>query len=74
MKDKLIIFIIGVLVGAIISTGIFYVYTKTNNNNNNQQMQFPGGNPPSMPNGDNSEPPSRPDRNNMTNNSQTNSN
>ena len=67
MKDKILLFIIGVLVGAVISTGAFFVYTKattTCNTNSNGQMQMPGGNPPSMPNGQNSEngqPPEKPD-------------
>ena len=69
MKDKLLLFMIGVLVGAIISTGAFYVYTKTAtcSTNNGNQMSMPGGNPPSMPNG---ELPERPDGNNtqMNNN------
>ena len=32
MKDKILMFIIGTLVGAVITTGIFYIYTKNNNN------------------------------------------
>ena len=79
MKDKILLFIIGVLVGAVISTGAFYVYTTTNNSNsnNNSQMQMPGGNPPSMPNGqsgENGQPPEMPNGNNLQNNSQSNSN
>ena len=79
MKDKILLFIIGVLVGAVISTGAFYVYTTTNNSNsnNNSQMQMPGGNPPSMPNGqsgENRQPPEMPNGNNSQNNSQSNSN
>lgn len=67
LKDKIIIFIIGLLVGAVIATGAFFVYTKattTCNTNNNNQMGMPGGNPPSIPNGQNSEngqPPEKPD-------------
>ena len=34
MKDRIMLFIIGVLVGAVISTGIFFVYSTTSNNNN----------------------------------------
>ena len=59
MKDKILIFTIGVLVGAIIATGIFYIYTSNNQNN-----QMPGGNPPSMPNGEMGEPPVKLDKNN----------
>ena len=61
MKEKILLFIIGVLVGAIISTGAFYVYTTTNNPGNGPQMQMPGGNPPEMPNGQ--QPPSMPSEN-----------
>lgn len=69
MKDNIILFIIGVLVGAIISTGAFLVYTKTitGRNCNNQQMRIPEGNPPSMPNG-NGQPPEMPDGNGQNNN------
>ena len=71
MKDKILLFIIGVLVGAIIATGAFYVYSTTNNCNNNE-MQMRDGNPPSMPNGqnnDNSGPPEMPNGNNSQSNS-----
>lgn len=77
MKDKIILFIIGVLVGAIISTGAFYVYTTTSNScssnemNDGQSMQMPGENPPSMPDGQNSENGQPPE---MPNNNQSNSN
>ena len=68
MKDKMILFIIGLLVGAVISTGAFFVYTKsTCNTNNNNQMQMPGGTPPSQPNGQsgqNVKPPEKPGDNN----------
>ena len=83
MKDKMILFIIGVLVGALISTGAFYVYSITNNsnNNNNGAMQMQGGTPPEMPNGGNGEngaPPEMPNgggaQNNQQNTSQTSSN
>lgn len=63
MKDKILLFIIGVLVGAIISTGAFFVYTKlTTNNSNSQQtqMQMPGGNMQGMPSGENGQSPERP--------------
>ena len=72
MKDKIILFIIGVLVGAVISTGAFYVYTKSNNtcNTSNQNTQMNGGQPPEMPSGQNSEngqPPEKPDGENSEN-------
>ena len=43
MKNKVLIFIIGFLVGAIIATGGFLIYEKVNGSN-----QFPDGNPPQM--------------------------
>ena len=73
MKDKILLFIIGVLVGAVIATGAFFVYQKASTcNNNEQKTQIPGGNPPSMPNeqdGNNGQPPEKPDESNKQNNS-----
>ena len=49
MKEKIIIFIVGLLLGAIISTGSIYFYTVANNKNNTSneinKTQMPGGNP-----------------------------
>ena len=84
MKDKILLFVIGVLVGAVIATGAFFIYTKSSCSSNNG----PGGNPPSMqnsenggppemPNGENGQPPARPRENNTQTNTQseqTNSN
>ena len=55
MKEKMVIFVIGLLLGAIISTGSMYVYSLVHNTNNNtnQGMQMPNGNPPSMNNNGN---------------------
>ncbi len=36
MKNKIIIFLVGLLLGAIISTASIYVYTVANNSNNNK--------------------------------------
>ena len=61
MKEKILLFMIGLLLGSVITTGAFYVYEKANscnNTSNNQTMQMPGGNPPSMQNG---QPPERPE-------------
>ncbi len=58
MKDKIILFVIGVLVGAVIATGAFYIYNKSNNNCNNTQMN--GGQPPEMPSGFSGTPPEKP--------------
>ncbi|MBO5476874.1 MAG: CvpA family protein [Clostridia bacterium] len=61
MKDKILTFVIGVLVGAIITTLGFYIYQKVNNNKvpqmlngdrqMNEQMMRPrdGEAPPEMP-------------------------
>lgn len=71
MKDKLTIFIVGLLLGAIISTASIYFYTlandSNNSNQNNNEMQMNGGNPPEMPNGGfggNGTPPQIPNENN----------
>ena len=80
MKDKILLFVIGVLVGAIISTGAFFVYTKmstTCNTSSNSQIEMPGGNPPSMQDGESGqmgEPPAKPGENNTQNNSNSQSN
>ena len=52
MKDKVIIFFVGLLIGAIISTGSIYFYTLANSSCNNEGMRMNGGNPPDMPNGE----------------------
>ena len=76
MKDKFLTFIIGFLVGAIIATSGFFIYSKmvkgdvsksnmVQMNGNGQMNQPLNGNmenPPEKPNGDNSkEPPTKPD-------------
>lgn len=58
MKNKILTFIIGVLVGAIITTAGFLIYEKVNNNSN----PMPGGERPQMMEGENGEtPPEKPD-------------
>ncbi len=57
-KEKIILFVIGVLVGAVISTVAFFVYTKTlgtsSNTSGSSSQQMPGGGtPPEMPSGEN---------------------
>ena len=65
MKDKILMFVIGFLVGAILATGGYIVYEKvkakkepTNNQfpgENGMRMMFDGekmGNPPQMPSGE----------------------
>lgn len=61
MKDKMFMFIIGILLGAVIATGAFYVYsnskkcdcTNSNSSSNNGQG-MPNGQPPEKPDGDSS--------------------
>ncbi len=87
MKDKIVFLIIGLLVGAVISTGAFYVYTTTSKTcDNNSQTQKESPNEPNMGNGQFMEPPSNDNRSgkgnkeftennkqeNKTNNNQTN--
>ena len=79
MKDKIILFVIGVLVGAVISTGAFYIYTTTNSscNCNNKNTQMNGGQPPEMPSGqqgENGQPPEKPSNDNQQNNNTQNNN
>ena len=74
MKDKIMLFVIGVLLGAVIATGAFYIYTITNNKcQTNTQMN--GGQPPEMPNGQSSENGQPPEMsNNNTQNANQNNN
>ncbi len=81
MKEKILLFIIGVLVGGIIATGAFYVYSKSTSDCSTEvteQGNFDrsgmrggqmgeNGQPPEMPNGE------RPgDANNSNTQSKTN--
>jgi len=73
MKDKIIIFLIGLLLGSIISTGSIYVYTIANNNNNPRMGEPPSGEMGQnnfMNNGE--QPPERPEdsRNENSSNNQ----
>ena len=79
MKDKIMLFVIGVLVGTVISTGVFYIYTTTNSscNCNSQNTQINGGQPPEMPSGqqgENGQPPEKPSNDNQQNNNTQNNN
>lgn len=71
MKNKILTFIIGVLVGAIIATVGFYFYSK---NNNSKSGGMPDGNPPQMMQDGNSKgmpsgtPPEKPDGENSDGN------
>ena len=48
MKDNILLFVIGVLLGAVISTGAFYMYTVASNASkcDNQTMQMDRGERP----------------------------
>lgn len=71
MKEKILIFIIGLLVGAVLATGALYIYNNKsgscNCSNQNSQMNggqpqgMPNGEPPEKPDGENGEPPEKPD-------------
>lgn len=70
MKDKILLFIIGMLVGAIIATAGFLIYNKVTANNTTsldqgEMVQMNNGEePPEKPDGDGSsqeEPPEKPD-------------
>lgn len=55
-NQKIILFVIGVLVGAVIATSAFLICVKTigSNDNGGSSMQGgPGGQPPEMPSGSN---------------------
>ena len=72
MKDKIIMFIIGLLVGAVISTGAFYIYTNTAGkcDCSSQNTQMNGVQPPEMPSGqqgENGQPPEKTSDNNSQN-------
>ena len=59
MKDKIVTFVIGILVGAIITTIGFYIYVKVNNNKNTRN---PNEGMPQITNFEQREtPPEKPD-------------
>ena len=72
-NQKIILFIIGVLVGAVISTGAFLVYIKVagvGGSSNSSMQGGPGGTPPEMPSGSsnsNGQPPEMPGGSNSSN-------
>ena len=77
-KMRILSFIIGVLVGAIISTSAFIISVNVlgaNDSSNGQSSQMQGGGtPPEMPSGDNSnsqggQPPAMPGENSDSQNS-----
>ena len=77
IKTKIIIFAIGLLAGAVISTGAFCAYTLTNNNHNckNKVMQISRGQqPPSMNNQSNSQNGQAPNTNDSSSSQSNNQN
>ena len=77
MKDKILVFIIGVLLGAVVATSVFFIYEKNNSSsqtNSSQAIQMRDGEaPPEMPNGerpDGETPPDKPDGENKKGNNQ----
>ena len=76
MKNKIVTFIIGMLVGAIIATGGFFIYQKTHHAKGMQGGDRPermmeredGETPPEKPDGDLGEPPDRKNKQNTTSN------
>jgi len=83
-NNKIILFIIGVLVGAVISTAAFLVYTRTlgvnaSSESGQSSQQQGGGTPPEMPssnssNGQGGTPPDMPNGNSQDNSTTQNSN
>ena len=81
MKDKILVFIIGLLEGAIITASGFLIYEKTNDTNQMpsgermQMMERPDGEtPPEKPSGteNDSNRPEPPSKNNSSSNNKTN--
>ena len=59
MKEKVYMFIIGLLFGAVLATGAFYLFAN-DSSNCNQNSQMNGGQPPELPSGENGTPPDMP--------------
>ena len=64
--DKVWLFVIGILVGAVVSTGAFFAYIKIAGVGSEQSMQMSngpgghGGTPPERPSGEGGTPPEKP--------------
>ena len=70
MKEKIFMFIIGALVGAIVATGAFIVFNSTSNNTDCSQTEHvKGEQPPEMPSGEKGQPPEIPTESNNESNS-----
>jgi len=53
MKDKIIVFVVGILLGAVISTGVCIAYSNSKASSSKPDIQMDGNKPPEMPNGQN---------------------
>ena len=77
-REKILTFIIGFLVGAIIASGAFIVYENVNkvesNNDFQRMMNKDGQMPPMMQNGEMGTPPDLPNMNNDGENSDSSNN
>ena len=84
MKNKILTFIIGLLVGAIITSACFIIYNKNHKSNNGPMGEPPqmirqdgnntNGTPPEKPSGDSNEvPPALPDAQNNNDTNKTES-
>lgn len=61
MKNKILILIIGILIGAVLTSIGFYIYQKNNTNTNGGPDFSQNGEMPQMPNGGNGQtPPEKP--------------
>ena len=81
MKDKILVFIIGLLVGAVITASGFLIYQNNNKNTNQmpnqgqmQMMEKLDGEPPEKPSGseNDSNRPEPPSNNNSSTDNKTN--
>ena len=62
MKNRILTFIIGILVGAILTTAGFLIYSKSINKNSNEiMMPMDGDGQMQRPDGNMGEPPAKPD-------------
>lgn len=60
MRNRILTFIIGILVGAIITTAGFLIYSKSINKNQNEKMTFDNKGQMERPGGNMGEPPEKP--------------
>ena len=63
MKNRILTLIIGVLIGAILATSGFLIYSKSINKNQNEKMPFDNNRQMQRPDGNMGEPPEKPQEN-----------